>query len=297
MNAPAFANAPAGKPTRPVLRWHGGKWKLAPWIISHFPAHRVYVEPFGGAASVLLRKERARSEIYNDLDGDCFNLFKVLREQPDDLARALALTPYARDEYDEAYAPCRDPVDAARRFVARSFMGFSSKGAQRPNGFDARINDDHFIGRLTSLAAIPFEIAAIAGRLIHVMVERRDACEILGRYDTCKTLFYVDPPYLPTTRYEPKVYVHELDRGGHTRLLDALRSLTGMVVLSGYPSELYDAALSDWRRVETAAHADGARPRTEVLWLNPSCAQALDRERSEFKQLHLLESEPAHVGP
>ena len=84
---------------RPLLRYHGGKWLLAPWIISHFPAHRVYVEPFGGAASVLIRKERSYAEVYNDLDSEVVNLFRVLRAQPDDLVHAIELTPFARDEF------------------------------------------------------------------------------------------------------------------------------------------------------------------------------------------------------
>src|SRR3954466_7106373 len=97
---------------RPVLRWHGGKWKLAPWIISHFPPHRIYVEPFGGAASVLLRKTPAFSEIYNDLDGEAVNLFQVLRRPADAgrLIELLELTPFARAEFEDSYAECEDPV-------------------------------------------------------------------------------------------------------------------------------------------------------------------------------------------
>jgi hypothetical protein len=124
------------RPTRPVLRWHGGKWNLAPWIISHFSAHKVYVEPFGGAGSVLMRKRRAYAEIWNDLDGHVVNLFQVLRShRAGELVEQLRLTPFARDEFDLAYQPYEDPVERARRLVVRSFMGHGSNSHSRVTGF------------------------------------------------------------------------------------------------------------------------------------------------------------------
>ena len=106
-------------PTRPVLRWHGGKWVLAPWIIEHFPPHRTYTEVFGGAASVLIRKPRAHAEVYNDLDGEVVNLFRVLQsdEQSARLTKLLYLTPFARAEFDMCYEPTEDTVERARRPV------------------------------------------------------------------------------------------------------------------------------------------------------------------------------------
>lgn len=130
-----------GVVSRPALRWHGGKWLLAPWIIQHMPAHRVYVEPFGGAASVLLRKPRSYAEVYNDLDDEVVNLFRVLRgEDACKLVEALRLTPFARIEFSEAYGSSSDPVERARRLVARSLMGFGSNGHARSTGFRANSN-------------------------------------------------------------------------------------------------------------------------------------------------------------
>src|SRR5262245_58814798 len=113
----------ATAPRRPVLRYHGGKWRLAPWIIEHFPEHRIYVEPYGGGASVLLRKSRAFAEVYNDLDGDVVNVFRVLRDRASAAAliRAIELTPWARDEFRLSYRPASDPVERARRTIARAF--------------------------------------------------------------------------------------------------------------------------------------------------------------------------------
>jgi len=201
-------------PTRPVLRWHGGKWKLAPWIIGHFPAHRVYVESFGGAASVLLQKPPALTEVWNDLEAEAVNLFAVLRISAEALATAIALTPFSRTEYHTLYAPTDDPIERARRFVARSFMGQSSKGALRKSGFDSRINPDGFASRLNCLRALPEQFAIIAARLAGVILEQRPAAAIFAQYDRADALFYVDPPYLGD---HAKHYTHELDGGGARR--------------------------------------------------------------------------------
>lgn len=264
------------KPTRPALRYHGGKWMLAPWIIAHLPPHRVYVEPFGGAASVLIRKPRAEAEVYNDLDGEIVNLFRVLRDplQAEELRRQLELTPFARQEFELSYETHSNPVEQARRTVARSFMAFGSSGTSgRRTGF--RADSTRLRGAPSrDWMNVPEAIAAVAGRFRGVTIENRDACEVMARHDAPETLHYVDPPYLPETRnlgspYCKKgQYRHELTRDQHADLLEFVRGLSGYVVLSGYDSELYNTALRGWVRVERRALATGARPRTEVLWIN-----------------------------
>lgn len=279
-------------PTRPVLRWHGGKWKLAPWIISHFPAHRIYIEPFGGAASVLLRKQPAFSEVYNDLDGEVVNLFQVLRdtEKAERLISGLRLTPFARAEFESSYEETMDPVERARRLVVRSFMGFGSDAPNRElrTGFRAQSPQS---GRSPEKDWLnyPEALSITVERLRKVVIERRPAIELMLKTDSSGTHYYVDPPYLPDTRSKKSgrgrlkyhAYAHELTKEDHEALLSVLQGLTGTVVLSGYPHPLYDQALGGWRRVETAAHADGARDRTEVLWINPTCAAALEREQAQ----------------
>lgn len=255
--------------SRPILRWHGGKWLLAPWIIQHFPAHRVYVEPFGGAASVLLRKPRSYAEVYNDLDDDVVNLFRVLRSAAaPDLIDALRLTPFAATEFAAAYEPADDAVERARRLIVRSFMGFGSNGAHKRTGFRSNCNRSGTTPA-RDWVNYPDALAAVVARLSGVVVINRDACEVMAAHDGPDTLHYVDPPYLMQTRTDAAAdYAHELTDADHDHLLAFLRTLKGRVILSGYPSQRYDSALSGWHRVQRKALADGASPRTEVLWMN-----------------------------
>lgn len=270
-------------PTRPVLRYHGGKWRLAPWIISFFPPHRVYTEAYGGAGSVLLRKPRARMvEVYNDLDGEIVNFFRVLRDRRDRarLCELLVFTPYARAEFALSYEPADDPVEQARRTVVRSFQGFgsdSSSGAK--TGFRANGNKQN-THPASDWARLPASLAAASERLSGVVLESRHGPDLIRQHDEPRTLHYADPPYPPESRSRhtlrtSKGYRHEMTANDHRDLATLLRSAEGMVVLSGYGCPLYDEELyPDWERHTRPCHADGARERVEVVWLNPACAAA-----------------------
>jgi DNA adenine methylase len=275
-------------PTRPLLRWHGGKWRLGPWIVAHLPRHQVYIEPFGGAASVLLRKPRSYAEIYNDLDGDVVNLFRVLRsDRAGELVRALELTPFARTEFEDAYERSDDPVEEARRLVVRSFMGFGSDGFNRAvrTGFRSTSNRSGTTPA-HDWANYPKALLAIIERLNGVVIERRPALEVMFQHDRADALHYLDPPYMPGTRSGKSrktgeryhAYTHEMTLDDHRVLLSSLPAIKGAVVISGYETQLYDEALLGWRRVTIAAMADGAAKRTEVLWLNARAADQIAGE-------------------
>lgn len=263
--------------TRPALRYHGGKYRLAPWIIQHFPPHRVYTETFGGGASVLLRKPRSYAEVYNDLDGELCNLFTVARDHGDRLQHAITLTAFARDEFVQSYQASADPIEQARRTVIRSFMGFGSGAASgKSTGFRANSNRSGTTPA-HDWANYPESLRAIIERLRGVVIENKDAREIMQSHDTPETLHYVDPPYVMSTRSDAgSDYRHEMNDADHEALAETLRGLTGMVVLSGYASALYDHLYADWQPFTKAALADGAAERTELLWLNPACADALE---------------------
>ncbi len=258
--------------TRPACRYYGGKWKLAKWIIDQLPVHRVYVEPFSGAASVLLQKPRAYAEVLNDVDGDIVNLFRVLRDEETArrLQHVLELTPFARAEFEEAYEACDEPVERARRLVCRAAMGFGGAAvSRRSTGFR---NDATraWSTPAKDFARWPDHVPAFTRRLRGVIIENRPALEVIEMFDDPETLFYVDPPYPISTRNGRDRYTHEMTDDEHRELARRLRDIKGMAVVSGYPCELYDELYPDWRRVERKAFADGARERTEVLWLSPN---------------------------
>ncbi|HCZ33447.1 MAG TPA: DNA methyltransferase [Holophagaceae bacterium] len=256
-------------PTRPILRYHGGKWKLAPWIIAHLPAHRTYVEPFGGAASVLLRKPRSYAEIYNDLDGEVVNLFRVARDHGDELTRMLSLTPFAREEFKLSYELSNDPLEQARRTVVRSAMGFGTSSLGKVTGFRASSTRN---GQTPAndLRFFPFALMPIIERLKGVTIENRDALEVMRAHDSLETAHYVDPPYVASTRDKGRDYRHEMVDADHIRLAEFLRTLKGFVILSGYESPLYADLFPGWRRTFRNTKADAAGDRMEVLWLSPN---------------------------
>lgn len=282
--------------TRPPVRWHGGKFLISRSILPYLPSHRLYTEAFGGGAGVLLHKPRSHAEIYNDLDDDIVCLFRVLQDarQAERFIELLRLTPFARREFEIAYEPCEDPVERARRLAIRSFMGFGSNAhsasqrGHRSTGFRSNSNRSGTTPA-QDWQNLPDAYPAIIERFRGVVIEHRDACTVLTRHDGADSLHYIDPPYVHDTRSMFKggksAYRHELDQVGHMALLQTVRGLVGMVVLSGYAHPLYDDALCDWRRVEFKAYADGARERTEVLWLNPAAAAAIDRERMSLHTL------------
>lgn len=254
------------KVTRPILRYHGGKWLLAPWVISHFPPHKIYVEPYGGAASVLLQKERSFTEVYNDIDDDVVNVFRTLREHGPELRELLRLTPYARMEYFAAYEPALDSVERARRVILRTFLGFGSDSIRRLNGFRKR-SDSSGTTPAHDWRNFSDQLEATIERLRGVVIENRDALKLIGEHDGPDTLYYVDPPYVRSTR-KAKGYKHEVDDEHHIALAKALHALKGKVIVSGYHSPLYDELYKDWFRDDVPALADGAAKRTEVVWMN-----------------------------
>lgn len=256
------------------------------FIIPHFPPHYAYVEPFGGAANVLLNKPPSPVEVYNDIDSGIVTIFRVLRDRPEELLRALKLTPYSREEYLKSLEPLDglDDLEKARRLFVRYRQTFSGKGQVATPG--------RWRYTVTSSAAqtwarvIDELLLPVAERFRNVIIENLPWQDIIERYDSPETLFYCDPPYMPTERVENKAYANEMSVEEHRQLAEVLNSVQGHVVLSGYPSPEYDKWYAGWERVEFQVKAtarvvhDMERPlRREVLWIKTTSSR---RQRRRF---------------
>ncbi|MFS8536062.1 MAG: DNA adenine methylase [Limnochordales bacterium] len=269
---------------RSIISYYGGKGRAWRHIIPHFPEHHTYVEPFGGSAAVLLNKEPSPVEVYNDIDSNVVTIFRVLRDHPDELRRALELTPYSREEYVRCLGPLDglDDVEKARRLIVRYRQTFGGKGQQATPGqwrYSVTASGRGMASEVSRwLSTIDAVLPAVIERFRQVQIENLPWQEIVRRYDTPDTLFYCDPPYLLSTRNGHAAYQYEMTTEEHRELAEVLNSVRGHVVLSGYASPEYDEWYRGWKRVEfgAVAHAglkrngDKRTSRVEVLWIKPA---------------------------
>ncbi len=256
-----------GKTVHALLNYPGAKWGMAQEIVQIMPPHRSYLEPFAGSLAVLFNKPRSAIETVNDIDGDIVNFFRVLRADPERLAREIDLTPYARAVFDDAHENRgQTDFDRAVRFCIRSRMGHGFKTYQK-TGFKIDVYARERSYCLNCWNDMPENIRAAAERLKEVQIENRPALELIQRFRHENVLIYADPPYLLETR-SGKQYRHEMTDADHEALLAALKAHPWPVILSGYHSPMYDSELSGWNIIERKAYNQNGDRRTEVLWCN-----------------------------
>lgn len=261
--------------SRPPFAYYGGKTRIADRIVAVLPGHEHYVEPFAGSLAVLLSKPPSGLETANDLDGDLVHFWTMLRDRPAELIRACALTPHGRAEHAASYDRdgC-DDIERARRVWCCISQGRS--GVMRRTGWRHYIDP---AGTKTSmpdyLASYVDRMTTVAARLANVSLENRPALDLIAGYGHHPgVLLYIDPPYLGSTRARGSDYRHEMrHHHEHQALANALHACRAAVVLSGYPSPLYDQLYARWHRIEipticTTAGRTGRHHRTEVIWSN-----------------------------
>lgn len=286
-----------------LVRWYGGKGQLMQQVLPWIPRTRVYVEPYGGAASILLNRKISAVEVYNDLDGRLVNLARVIQDarQYRRLRWRLEHTPYSFDEFKRALdlRNSADPVDAAWGFFVSQNQGFGGKADTSGNWGRVFVERRGVAMTVSTFRSRVRRLRHVRARMLAVQLDNRDALDVLRYWDSADTTFYLDPPYAAETRAKGhrNVYAHECEDGHHVALVGLLLTLKGCAVLSGYASDLYaPLAAAGWSRVDvhTACYAAsrgrggpirgaGAAmkhaARTECLWLNPAAQAWHERQR------------------
>lgn len=237
------------------MKWHGGKHYLARKILALMPRHVYYVEPFAVGLAVLLAKDpRGVSEVVNDLDGRLTNFWRVLqrRESFTTFHRIVQAIPFSETEWRESrtwtagLGPDQPVHDAVSFFVEcrLSLAGRQDCFAPLSRRRTRRGMNEQASAWLRAVDGLP----AMHARLRRVVILNRPALELVRGQDGPDTLFYLDPPYLPAARTAPAVYEHEMTETEHQEMLEALQAVKAKVLLSGYPSQLYESHLHDGNR-------------------------------------------------
>ncbi|MGH7099379.1 MAG: DNA adenine methylase [Stellaceae bacterium] len=259
-----------------VFGWYGGKFNHLDWLLPLLPAAHHYCEPFAGSAAVLLNRIPAPVETCNDIDGEVVNFFRVLREEPLELARVIALTPFSREEFHQAIADepgVENKLERARRFYVRARQARTGLAQTASLGRWANCKNTSRAGMsgvisrwLGGVEGLP----EIGLRLLRVQIENRPATDVIRLYDGPNTLFYCDPPYLHDTRGDSNAYGFKMSHPEHIALAAVLHCCTGKVAISGYRNDLMDKLYKDWRRFDAPLKQCHSikKLRQECLWMN-----------------------------
>jgi DNA adenine methylase len=258
--------------------WYGGKFSHLDWLLPLLPKSHHYCEPFAGSAAVLLNRESSPVETYNDIDGEVVNFFRVLRDKHEELIKAISLTPFSREEYHRAICDTNDgidPIERARRFYIKARQTRTGLAQTASLGRWANCKNTSRAGMSGVVSRWLGGIDAlneIAERLIRVQIENRPAVDVIKLYDSDKTLFYCDPPYLHATRGDAKAYGFEMNEQEHREFAAVVNECRGKVAVSGYEHPLMEELFNPnrWFKIpgENKTIHSTKSVRQEVLWTN-----------------------------
>lgn len=256
--------------------WYGGKYSHLDWLLPLLPKTTHYCEPFGGSAAVLINREPAPVETFNDLDGEIVNFFRVLRTQKDELLEAIGLTPFSREEFELAIADSDEPLSSlerARRFFVRARQvrtGLAQTASSGRWAYCLLTSRAGMAGAVSRWLGSVEGLSEIAQRLLRVQIEHAPAVEVIKRYDSAETLFYCDPPYPHDSRGDSKAYAYEMTNDDHRALAKMLHTVKGKVAVSSYASPLMTELYGDWHCIQAPSKTIHSvkQDRIELLWVN-----------------------------
>lgn len=275
----AKLSAVAGKlpVLRPAFKCHGGKAYLKNWIIDKFPKdydEMVYVEPFAGAASVLFNKKPGPEEVLNDLHPGIIEIFRAIRDQPNDFVKKLRKLSYSNDCFTKALERAEEPFPVKLDLAVNEYTlrRMSRGGLKKAFAWSDRLRGGQ-PGDVNAWETALDQIPELSARLQSVYIFCKTGVEVIRAFNKANTLLYVDPPYLHTTRSTKNAYDYEMVEDEHKKLCDLLCCFRGKVIISGYDSELYNLYFADWKKLtrDIVNHSSQGKTKelkTEIIWKN-----------------------------
>lgn len=259
------------KMPEPILRWPGAKWRLADWIVSMLPQHKVYCEPFFGSGAVFFTKNPSGTETINDIDDNVINLFRVVRDNAKALSKAIEMTPYSRSEYGASCHSANgqdNEIEQARQFLVRTWQAFGGKTKSSTSWSHDRTNT---VFRPLYWSKLPGRILDSVERLKMAQIENMNALELIEMYNNKNTLLYIDPPYLSSTRTNLHYHCEFASESEHKELLRLCKKHKGHVIISAYENELYNDELDGWEKQSKRVATSAGGSSVETIYLSPSC--------------------------
>ncbi len=261
---------------RIAFGWYGGKFSHLDFLMPLIPRDAThFCDVYGGSAAVLINLEPYPVETYNDLDSELVNFFAILRDRGSELIEAIGLTPFSREELATACRPEKNltRLERARRFFVRARQtrtGLAQTSSEGRWAHCVLTSRAGMAGAVSRWLGSVEGLSEIAQRLLRVQIENAPAIEVIQRYDTAETVFYLDPPYVHAARGDAAAYGYEMSDREHEELAAILHRIRGRAVLSGYRNDLYDRLFADWRRVDGEERLCNSvrTPRRESVWLN-----------------------------
>lgn len=259
--------------------YFGGKFSHLDWLLPLLPPSYHYCEPFAGSGAVILNRSPSQIETYNDLDGEIVNFFKVLRSQKEELIEQISLTPFSRKEFTQAcdVDNTLSELERARRLYIRAKqvrIGLVQKATE--SSWSCCVGRIPIQSKTVEFSQSIKKLHVIAERFKLIQIENRPAIKVIQFYDTEGTLFYVDPPYIHSTRFGGKAYKFEMSDVEHIELAKVLNNIKGKAAVSGYECELMDKLypFPKWKKhvnkFKKLSSSDTNREAREVLWCNYS---------------------------
>lgn len=259
------------KKIKPILKYPGAKWRLAPWILENIPKCESYLEPYFGSGAIFFNKEPSKIETINDIDGEIVNFFKMCREKPVELARGILLTPWSRDELMKCKEKSSNEIEQARRTAVTCFMTFGSRRVSNTWRYTTGNNKNHGPNNTHLWGKLPEVIFQVADRLKDAQIENKPAIKLIEKFNGPDVLIYLDTPYIKSTRtLNGDQYYFEMTNEEHEELLEAVIKHKGKIILSGYDNEMYNEALKGWEKKTTKTRIERGRIREETIWMNYS---------------------------